>query len=167
MIANPNDQDPIDREHEMSLVRKALKDLEKKGLVRITWIEEQTRSKLQEYIREAPWHIFHFIGYGRYEPKNNEGQIALATNTDQTDWISAQQIADLFTDCSSWRMIILDACEGARSSECDIFASAASTLVGQGIPAVLTMQYKIADDARNKYIRSFYKALVEGIPVDI
>src|SRR5258708_23925496 len=111
MFANPNDQDPIDREHEMNLLRQALKQLEKKGMVIVVWMEKQTRDKLQQYIQEAPWHIFHFVGYGRYESKNNEGQIALATNKDQTDWIGAKQIADVFTNCSSLRLIILDACE--------------------------------------------------------
>lgn len=172
MIANPNDQDPIDREHEMSIVRQALKDLEKKGLVKITWIEKQTSDVLQQYIQEAPWHIFYFIGHGRYEHKNSEGQFAFVTNNDQTDWISAKQIADMFKDCSSLRLMILDACEGARGSERDIFTSSASVLVSQGVPAVLTMQYKIIDDAKIKSIHAFYKALLERtllkeVPVDM
>jgi len=64
------------------------------------------------------------------------------------------------------RLALLNACEGAYASQTDIFASTAATLVQQGIPAVIAMQYEITDDAAIEFSEQFYDALTAGLPVD-
>src|SRR6266487_906411 len=173
MIANPSDQDPIDRDHEKSLVEKALKDLKKKGLVKITWFDEtsrpekQTWDELQKNLSEGPWNAFHVIGYGRFEPSIDDGQIALTTDKGQTHWLDAKKMALTFADHQSLQLIVLNASEGARGTERDIFSTTAATLTTQGIPAVLSMQYKITDQAKRKFICAFYTGLANGISIDV
>ena len=64
------------------------------------------------------------------------------------------------------RLVVLNACEGARGGKRDIFSSTASILIEQGVPAVLAMQYEISDKAAVEFSRSFYEAIADGWPVD-
>ena len=72
----------------------------------------------------------------------------------------------MLADHRSLRLVLLNACEGARGSERDIFSSTASILVRRGLPAVLAMQYEITDQAAIEFARAFYEALADGLPVD-
>ncbi|HEY7358208.1 MAG TPA: tetratricopeptide repeat protein, partial [Ktedonobacterales bacterium] len=84
----------------------------------------------------------------------------------QTQLLSATQLTRLLADHRSLRLALLNACEGARSGEKDIFSSTAATLAHGGIPAVLAMQHAITDRAAIQLTRTFYSALANGLPVD-
>jgi tetratricopeptide (TPR) repeat protein len=64
------------------------------------------------------------------------------------------------------RVAVLNACEGARSSKQDPFAGSAQTLVQQGIPAVIAMQFEIADDVAQTFAHELYGALADSYPID-
>ena len=66
----------------------------------------------------------------------------------------------------SLRLVVLNACEGAKGGREDILSSTAATLVQSGLPAVLAMQYDITDGAAVELAESFYDALAAGVPVD-
>jgi formylglycine-generating enzyme required for sulfatase activity len=72
----------------------------------------------------------------------------------------------LLADHRSLRLALLNACEGARGSERDVFSSTATILVRRGIPAVLAMQYEVTDRAAIEVARAFYEALADGWSVD-
>ena len=78
----------------------------------------------------------------------------------------ATDLARLLADYRSLRLVVLNACEGARGSGQDVFSSTASILVQRKLPAVLAMQYAITDRAAIEMARSFYEALADGLPVD-
>src|SRR6202035_2895825 len=110
---------------------------------------------------------FHFIGHGGFDSRADEGLIALNDDQGQAVYLTATQVALLLTDHRSLRLVVLNACEGARGSKRDIFSSTAATLVRRGIPAVLAMQYEITDRAAIELSRAFYEALADGMPVDM
>jgi hypothetical protein len=62
--------------------------------------------------------------------------------------------------------VVLNACEGARTSRTDPFAGAAQSLVQQGLAAVIAMQFEISDEAAITFSHEFYGALADGYPVD-
>jgi hypothetical protein len=64
------------------------------------------------------------------------------------------------------RLAVLNACEGARTSRADPFAGAAQSLVQQGVPAVIAMQFEITDQAAVVFTHEFYAALADSYPVD-
>jgi hypothetical protein len=80
--------------------------------------------------------------------------------------LSATQLGRLLADHRSLRLAGLNACEGARGSDRDVFSSTAAILVRRGIPAVLAMQYEITDRAAIEFARTFYEALADAMPVD-
>jgi hypothetical protein len=166
MVASPSDQPALDIQREQGRIGEALKDLEADGLVELTWLAGQTWRDLQRAMRAGPWHVFHFIGHGGFDPSSEEGVLALANEQGSTALMTATQMGQVLSDHRSLRLALLNACEGAQGSKRDLFSSTAATLARRGIPAVLAMQYEISDRAAIECTRSFYEALADSLPVD-
>src|SRR5262249_39355584 len=64
------------------------------------------------------------------------------------------------------RLAVLNACEGARSGTSDPFAGTAQSLIQQGLPAVVAMQFEITDDAAIIFARELYAAIADGYPLE-
>ncbi len=79
MVARPGDQDALEVDDEQRRLRAALAGLERDGLVELAWVDGQTYSALEDAIDDGPWHVFHFVGHGGYDPDSDEGTIALAS----------------------------------------------------------------------------------------
>ena len=166
MIVSPRDLASLDVAHEKHRVETAIGDLQKQRLIDLKWLEGQTWRDLQRAMRGGPWHIFHFIGHGGFDSSADEGVIALADENGGAHRMLATELGRLLSDHRSLRLVLLNSCEGARGSEHDVFSSTAAILVRRGMPAVVAMQYEITDRAAVEFARSFYEALVEGLPVD-
>lgn len=166
MVASPNNQEQLDIPRERGRIEEALGDLQARGLVELTWLEGQTWRDLQRAMRAGPWHIFHFIGHGGFDPRSDEGVLLLADEQGGASLLTATQMGHLLADHRSLRLALLNACQGAQSSERDLFSSTAATLARRGIPAVLAMQYEITDRAAIECTRAFYEALADALPVD-
>jgi formylglycine-generating enzyme required for sulfatase activity len=166
MVASPSDLPVLDVDREKQRVEKALERLQSKNLVKLTWLEGETWRDLQRAMRAGPWHIFHFIGHGGFDKTQDEGLVALSDDSGCAHYLSASDLGMLLSDHRSLRMVVLNACEGARASSHDIFSSTASILVRRGMPAVLAMQYPITDRAAVEFSQAFYEALSDGLPVD-
>src|SRR5215211_1170765 len=166
MVASPMGLDPLDVEHEKRLVEEATRGLREDGLLEITWLEGQTWRHLMRAMRRGPWHIFHFVGHGGFDPTTEEGAIALSNDTGHMHLLRARSLAELLDDHYPLRLVFLNSCEGARGSESDAFSSTAATLVRRGIPAVVAMQYEVTDKAAIEFSRDFYEAVADGLPVD-
>lgn len=163
MAVSPVDANPLDIDREKQRLEEAIKRLG--GLVTLTWLEGSTWTHLQEAMQKGPWHIFHFIGHGGFNERNDEGVIALADEAGRAFELSATKLARLL-DHRHLKLVLLNACEGGRASSLDIFSSTASILVRSGIPAVLAMQYEITDTAAIEFSRSFYQAVAQGLPIE-
>ena len=166
MIASPSDLTPLDVALEKQRIDRATAELTAQGLLQVTWLEGQTVRDLQRYLRRGPWHIFHFIGHGRYDALRAEGQIALADAAGKAHLFGATDLARLLADHHELRLVLLNSCEGAQGNSQDIFAGTAATLMRRGLPAVVAMQYAITDRAAIEFAQTFYESLVDGLPVD-
>ncbi len=166
MIASPSDLDTLDVGRKKERMQQALATLQEAEQVELTWLAGQTWEDLQEAMWGGPWHIFHFIGHGGFDPRSEEGVLALADEAGKTSLLSATQVGRLLANHSALRLVIFNACEGGKASSSDLFSSAAATLARRGIPAVLAMQYEITDQAAIQLTRTFYRALAHGLPVD-
>jgi CHAT domain-containing protein/sulfatase-modifying factor enzyme 1 len=169
MIAAPSNLDTLNVEHERSCIEKALAPLIKERLVEVVWITQPTLQGLMAATLPGcgPWHAFHFIGHGAFNPGKDEGQIVLEDEDKKAERLSARKLAMILADHFSLRLVVLNACEGARGGTQDLLSSTASILVQRGIPAVLAMQYAITDRASITLSETFYKTLAAGLPVDI
>jgi TPR repeat protein len=109
----------------------------------------------------------HFIGHGGFDDHDQDGMLVLEDEHDRGVLVSGKKLGMLLYDHRrSLRLAVLNACKGARAGHTDPFSGTAQSLVQQGIPAVIAMQFEISDEAAVLLTRAFYTALAEGQPVD-
>jgi formylglycine-generating enzyme required for sulfatase activity len=167
LCVDASDLTRLDVAEEKARMAAAVQTLQAQGLVELSWLDGQSADDLQRAMRRGPWHILHFIGHGSFDQGREEGLIHLADATGKAAPLYATQLARLLArQRHDLRLVLLNACEGARGGRLDLFAGTAATLVGSGIPAVLAMQYEITDDAAIAFARTFYEALADNLPVD-
>ena len=166
MIASPTDYEALDVEREWQQLQTALGGLIQGGLVTLERLESATLAELQKKLQTRAYHIFHFIGHGAFDEHAQDGVLIFEGNEKRGRRVNAQTLGTILHDHDSLRLAVLNACEGARTSRTDPFAGVASSLVQQGIPAVIAMQFEISDDAAATFARGFYQALARGYPVD-
>jgi hypothetical protein len=166
MIAAPANLPPIDVRAEQATVAKALRKLTAQGLVTLEWVEGQSWRALRQRMREEQWHVVHFMGHGSFDATQSEGILYFAADDGQADALTATEFNRILAGSQALRLVLLNACLGAGGDIQDIFSSTAATLVRGGVPAVIAMQYEIIDTAATEFARTFYEALVDGLPVD-
>lgn len=166
MISSPEGFPPLDVEEEWRKLNRALQPLVEQELVILERLERPTLSALQQQLRRNPVHIFHFIGHGKYFEQVQDGMLLLEDENQRGRPTSGQHLGAILHDHHTLRLVVLNACEGARTSAEDPYTGVAQTLVRQGIPAVLAMQFEIFEDAAITLAHEFYGAVADGYPVD-
>ncbi|MCD4670308.1 MAG: CHAT domain-containing protein, partial [Actinomycetia bacterium] len=166
MISNAKDYPSLDVNREWDKLKEALCDLEHKGLIKLELLESATLSALQHQLRNDEYHVFHFIGHGGFDNQTQEGVLILEDEEGNGRKVNGQKLGTILHDEQTLRLVVLNACEGARTSPIDPFAGTAQSLVQQGIPAVIAMQFEITDKAAITLSHTFYESIAEGYPVD-
>jgi uncharacterized protein YjbI with pentapeptide repeats len=167
MIAAPSDVPEISGEEEWGKLNAALHDLADRGLVQADRLEAGTLSALQRPLRQRDYHVLHFVGHGYYDEDAQDGALALEGADGRTRLVTGRDLGQMLRGHRSLRLVILNACEGARSARDDPFGGVAQALVRQGIPAVIAMQFEISDPAAVVFSQSFYQAIADDLPVDL
>jgi membrane-associated phospholipid phosphatase len=166
MVASPIDYPSLEAEQEYRQLRDALADAERSGLVAIERTKDGSLAALQRSLRRANYHIVHFVGHGRYDERAAEGTLVVEGPDRKAVTIGASKFGALLYDHQTLRLVVLNACEGGRSSPSDPYAGVAQSLVRAHIPAVIAMQADISDGAGTTFAREFYDALADGLAVD-
>ena len=166
MISSPEGFLPLDVEEEWKRLNKALQPLIDRDQVVLERLEVPTLSALQQRLRRDRVHIFHFIGHGKYFEQQQDGMLLLEDENHRGRPTSGQHLGAILHDHHTLRLVVLNACEGARTSAEDPYTGVAQTLVRQGIPAVLAMQFEIFENAAITLAQEFYSAIADGYPVD-
>ena len=166
MISTPSEYRQLDMEREWTKLKEALGNLEKQVLMAPERLGTASLAALRRRLRQGEYHIFHFVGHGGFDSKAQDGVLVLEDAEKRGNPVSGQHLGMLLSDHYSLRLVILNACEGARSSRTDPFAGTAQSLVQQGIPAVIAMQFPVTDEAAITFSNEFYSTLADGYPVD-
>jgi tetratricopeptide (TPR) repeat protein len=166
MISSPEEYPPLNVEEEWKRLSQALQPLIDSGQVNLVRLDTATLSALQQYLRLNKVHIFHFIGHGKYFEQQQDGMLLLEDEHGRGAPASGQRLGAILHDHNYLRLVVLNACEGARTSAEDPYAGVAQSLVRQGIPAVLANQFEIFENAAITLAQEFYRAVADGFPVD-
>lgn len=166
MIASPVDYPQLNVTQEWQNLKDSVVDLEKRGLVVLHRLTPPTLSNLQRNIRRSKYHIFHYIGHGGFDDQYQDGVLVLENEHGSSHVVSSQHIGTILHDEQTLRLAVLNTCDGAKTSNSDQFSGVAQTLLQQGIPAVIAMQFEITDQAAITMSHEFYAALADGYPVD-
>jgi uncharacterized protein YegL len=167
MISAPADVSDLKGEEEWDKLNNALGGLIHSGMVQVDRLEAGNLAALQLSLRRAQYHVLHFIGHGSYDERAQDGALCLEGIGGRTRLVTGRDLGIMIRGHRSLRMVVLNACEGARSARDDPFGGVAQALVRQGTPAVVAMQFEITDEAALVFSHSFYEAIADGLPVDI
>lgn len=166
MAASPTDFPALDVVDEWTKTQEALRGLLATGRVHLDRVPDGTLAALRNMLRDGDYHVFHFIGHGRYDPATQDGVVALEGPGGRAQLVSGADLGALLHDERSLRLALLNSCEGARGGLGDPYSGTAQSLVYQGIPAVVAMQFEITDTAAITFARSLYEAVADGYPLD-
>jgi len=165
-VSSPTNLATLDVNAEVNRIRTALGELEQSGHVRVTVIGNASLAELRRALRRGTFHVLHFIGHGGFNPNTAEGMLAFEDENHLAHMVSGSDLATMIHDHSTLRLVLLNACEGARQSPADPLGGVAQSLVAQGIPAVVAMQFEITDQAATVFSSEFYAAIADGYPID-
>src|SRR6185295_10498459 len=163
--ARPRRCPPLGTEQEWETVKAAWESIGSPGRVELELLEGASTAKVRRALRR-PFHIFHFIGHGQLDAANRRGVLLFEKGTGERDSVNGRELIRILRRQPALRLVVLNACEGGRATREDPFAGVAQQLVHGQVPAVVAMQFRIADEAAIAFSRRFYQSLAEGMPVD-
>lgn len=166
MISSPRDCTALQVDQEWGNLQKATQDLVKQGLLELVRLPRASLQELAIALRRDDFHVFHFIGHGNFNPNENTGFLLLEDEYGMSVQVSGADLCTQIYDEDTFKLAILNACEGARTSTQDPFAGVAQSLVRGGFSAVIAMQFPISDEAAVIFAREFYQSIAMGYPVD-
>ncbi len=172
VLSNPKRDNPallaypeLDVGYEKELIISALNDLRDSTdiPIRYTVLEHAMIDEIRQYLNQD-FHIFHFIGHSTF--RDGTGQIILEDDKHEALFADEATFGQLFSGSTEMRLVILNSCKSAVSAGLQAISGLAYPVIEAGVPAVVAMQYTIADDTATLFTREFYRALAGGHPVD-
>jgi len=167
MASAPQGFPGLDVDDERAKLALALEPLTSRGAVELEWLDSATLSELDRRVGDSDeLHVIHYIGHGAYDDRTQGGILALEDSTGGVHEVTGEELGTLLRDERSLRLVVLNSCEGARTSHVDPFSGVASSLLRSGLPAVVGMQAEITDEAAITFSERLYTALAQGFPID-
>ncbi len=160
VVASPTDLPPLDVEAERRRIEQVVAGMAAAERVELDWLEPATPRALRHALRDGNYHVLHYVGHSAFTDEG-EGMLYLEQETDrQSVGVDSTLFANLLSDQDRLRLVVLNSCEGARTTLTDPYAGVATTLVQLGVPAVVAMQFEISDDAALLFAEELYTNLV-------
>jgi hypothetical protein len=164
VLSDPEDLTRLDLTGEERRIRDAMDGHVAAGRVEIDTCTPATIRNISHALREKPYNVFHFIGHGDF--LGDRGAIALEDQDGMARMVDDETFSNFFLGNRSLGLAVLNACQGATTSSRQAFVGIAPHVVRRGIPAVIAMQYSIADGSARLFADEFYRTLALGWPVD-
>jgi CHAT domain-containing protein len=157
---------PSSDESALHNLERALKDSIDAG--EIEWLEPIAGARagkrylFEQLGRSRSPHILHFLGHGGV--RADEPVLLLGDDQEDEDaWVKAETLARWLAHNfgDDLRLVVLEACEGARSGT---FGSAAEILTRQGVDAVMAHLWPVRAEVARTCSRQFYQVLAGAGP---
>lgn len=165
VISSPSDYQQLNVEAEWSKLQGILEPLVKSGRLQVDRLPTASLDVLRRAVLND-YHVFHFIGHGGVDKATGDGILIFTGPDGQGRRVTGHDLGVMLSN-SPIRLAVLNSCEGARISEVDPYAGTAVSLVQQGIPAVVAMQFEITDEAAIAFSSTLYEGITMGRPVDL
>ena len=154
VLSSPSTVAPLDTDREWAALDGALGAKVQLSVVRAQ-LEEVDRA-----LRSGAWHILHFVGHGSTDDEG--GVLILEDRHGEARAVDHLRLR-AFLSHPSLRLVVLNACEGARPGRSNASSGVAQALLKEGVPAVLAMQQAISDSTAIAFSKHFYGALGEDL----
>ena len=142
------------------------RELKNSGRVEIV-VARPILSEVERLLSNGQFHILHFIGHGDRDEESDEYTLVFVDGDGEPDLVPGSALGTILGRYSSLQLVLLNACEGARTDYRDPFKGVASALVKAGISVVVAMQGAITDGAASNFAGAFYEKLIAmAMPYD-
>lgn len=166
IIADPVDQTRLSPDDWETIIQESLAKPLANGQMTLQTVKRATRKEIRNALLNKKPDIVQFVGHGIYQ--DDIGYLALVDDdTDKTWLVTDDRFANLFLGFDDrLGLISLATCESAKSKDPQGFLGIAPKLVQRGVPAVLSMQYKVYVKTAKIFLEDFYMAIAERKPID-
>jgi tetratricopeptide (TPR) repeat protein len=137
--------------------------------IEIVFLQRGAVEGMRQALLAKPFHILHFMGHGCFEAGRGEGALLFERDDGTGELFDGRRLAQLLLDCTSLRLIVLNACHTASAVGThgpSPFAGVASSLVMGGVPAVVAMSGPVSDRAAVSFSRTLYQRLAAGDAIE-
>jgi peptidoglycan hydrolase-like protein with peptidoglycan-binding domain/CHAT domain-containing protein len=160
VVASPSDLPPLDVESERRRIEQVVAGMAAAERVELDWLDPATPRALRHALRDGNYHVLHYVGHSAFTA-SGDGMLYLELEADgRSVGVDSTLFANLLSDQDRLRLVVLNSCEGARTTLTDPYAGVATTLIQLGVPAVVAMQFEISDDAALLFAEELYTNLV-------
>jgi peptidoglycan hydrolase-like protein with peptidoglycan-binding domain len=160
VVASPKDLPALDVEAERQRIEQVVAGMAAAERIELDWLDPATPRALRHALRDGNYHILHYVGHSAFTGQG-EGMLYLEQENDGNSVaVDSTLFANLLSDQDRLRLVVLNSCEGARTTLTDPYAGVATTLIQLGVPAVVAMQFEISDDAALLFAEELYTNLI-------
>lgn len=163
MTTSPIGLEALDVTAEMNRIEERLAPFG--DLAHVRPVHGETFDDLRLALNDFNPHIFHFVGHGDWDDQADDGTVAFADARGVHHPVSGRDLGVLLNR-PGLRIVLMNSCDAARTSQQDRFAGVAGSLVAQGVPAAIGMQYAIEDKAAAAFGSEFLASLVATQSID-
>jgi CHAT domain-containing protein len=164
--AEPRDAPPLPgARQELELLRRSFAEAEQQGLAMLQIISNANEANLRESLRQFRPHILHYTGHATGISPNGAG-LLLNDNSGSHFLLSAAELGILFQDFGVI-LAVLNGCEtGVNPTTGLATYGICQTIIRQGVPVVIATTRTVLDSSAMQFTREFYRALMDGYPLD-
>lgn len=160
LLPDPRGEIKLGGNAEWRRIQEHLTPLIDQGAVVADRLDPPTLAELGNRIDDAPYHVLHVVAHG--EP----GSLKLEDKAGAADDVTGNDFARALERRTAPRLVVLNACHGARAAVDDAFDGMAQHLMSRGVPAVVAMRTSISDEAAVTFAAALYRELAKGHTVE-
>lgn len=166
VACSPKDLEALDTAAERQQLEQSVRKLLDAKMVEIDWAQENSFAAVTSMLDRRDYHIFHFMGHGAVldDEQGSQGYLMFEDAEHGAVPVSAERLGQAFR--RTVRLALINACEGAIGDMANPANGVATSLLQQGVPAVVAMQFTISDHIAVQFASDFYSAIAVGLPVD-
>ena len=166
LLPEPRGENKLGGTSEWQRIQEHLAPLVEADLVQAEQIEPPTLHELGKRISQGPCHVLHIVAHGGQGEPGAGGQLHLEDAAGGLDAVTGGDLARALERRASPRLVILNACHGARAAVDDAFDGMAQHLLSRGVPAVVAMRTAISDAAAISFSAALYQELAKGRTIE-
>lgn len=136
------------------------------GAVQAEKVEPPTLHELGDRIGQEPCHVLHVVAHGEQGGSGSGGRLILEDAAGKRDPVSGISLTRALERRMPPRLVVVNACHGARAAVDDAFDGLAQHLLSRGVPAVVAMRSAVTDAAAVAFSAALYRELAQGRTVE-
>lgn len=166
LLPEPKGQKKLSGAKEWKRIGEHLEELAEDGTVQLESLQPASLQRLGERIDEGRCDVLHIVAHGGVGDRGANGVLHLEDAEGNLNVVSGTELARVLEQRQKPRLVVINACHGARSSFDDAFDGLAQHLLSRGVMVIVAMRTSISDGAAVSFATVFYERLATGATLE-